>query len=77
MVLLSIPRTPKGQRPRFEWELRRRDRRRFRVTEPIRLAQLAEAERLAQAARFQQLAELAQGGPGTALSPEPDPPPRS
>jgi hypothetical protein len=77
MVLLSIPRTPQGQRPRYEWELRRRDRRRFRVTEPIRLAQLAEAERLAQAARFEQLAQLAQGRPGPAGPPEPDPPPRS
>jgi hypothetical protein len=77
MVLLSIPRTPQGQRPRYEWELRRRDRRRFRVTEPIRLAQLAEAERLAQAAHFEQLAQLAQGRPGPAGPPEPDPPPRS
>ena len=31
MVLLSIPRTPKGLPPRFEWELRRRDRRRMRA----------------------------------------------
>lgn len=31
MVLLCIPRTPKGQRPRYEWEYRRRDRRRLRA----------------------------------------------
>jgi hypothetical protein len=31
LVLLSIPRTPKGQRPRYEWEVRRRDRRRLRA----------------------------------------------
>lgn len=29
MVLLSIPRAPKGRPPRFEWEVRRRDRKRI------------------------------------------------
>ncbi len=31
LVLLCIPRTPKGRRPRYEWEYRRRDRRRLRA----------------------------------------------
>jgi len=31
LVLLCIPRTPKGLRPRYEWEYRRRDRRRLRA----------------------------------------------
>jgi hypothetical protein len=31
LVLLSIPRSPKGQRPPYEWELRRRDRMRLRA----------------------------------------------
>jgi hypothetical protein len=77
MVLLSIPRTPQGQRPRYEWELRRRDRRIFRATQPARLAQAAEAERSAQAARYELLAQLAQGGPGAVGPPEPEPPPRT
>lgn len=34
MVLLSIPRSPKHQPPRFEWELRRRDRKRMRAARP-------------------------------------------
>jgi hypothetical protein len=74
MVLLSIPRGPKGQGPRYEWELRRRDRARFRVTEAARAARATEAERLAQAARFEQLAQLAQGHPGPVGPPDPEPP---
>lgn len=31
LVLLCIPRTPKGLRPRYEWEYRRRDRKRLRA----------------------------------------------
>jgi hypothetical protein len=31
LVLLCIPRTPRGERPRYEWELRRRDRLRLRA----------------------------------------------
>jgi len=31
LVLLCIPRSPKGQPPRYEWELRRRDRKRMRA----------------------------------------------
>jgi hypothetical protein len=32
LVLLCIPRTPKGRRPAFEWELRRRARLQLRRT---------------------------------------------
>jgi len=76
LVLLAIPRGPKGQRPRYEWELRRRDRRRFRATEAARARYAAEAERSAQAARAQQLAQLAQSGPSPVGPPGTGSPPR-
>ena len=41
LVPLCIPRAPKGQPPRYEWELRRQDRRRFRAAMAARAAQAA------------------------------------
>jgi hypothetical protein len=38
LVLVCIPRSPKGLRPRFEWELRRKDRLRFRIAARARPA---------------------------------------
>jgi hypothetical protein len=47
MVLLCIPRSPKRQPPRFEWEVRRRDRERIRAAQRAaqRAATLAAAAR--------------------------------
>jgi len=35
LVLLCIPRSPKGSRVHYEWELRRRDRLRMRIRRPL------------------------------------------
>lgn len=44
-VLLSIPRGPKGRPPRFDWEVRRRDRRRVRAAAAAAARRAASGQR--------------------------------
>jgi hypothetical protein len=78
LVLLSIPRAPKGEPPRYEWEVRRRDRARFRaVMDARRRAALAQRPTSAttpavpvgglSAAGSGQLGWTADPGPGSAI----------
>jgi hypothetical protein len=60
LVLVAIPRSPKGRPPRFEWEVRRRERRRVR----------------AEMARRRTLPPRRPGSPGSPGSPGPPGPPR-
>ncbi len=61
MVLLSIPRTPKGRTPMYEWEYRRKDRKRFRLA-MIRRERMIRSMRMAYGAALQ--ARNAAGAPG-------------
>ncbi|MGA2837454.1 MAG: hypothetical protein ABSF84_12735 [Acidimicrobiales bacterium] len=63
MVLLAIPRTPKGRPPMYEWEYKRKDRKQFRIA-MVRRERMVHSMRRAYAASLQ--ARSAAGAPGLA-----------
>jgi hypothetical protein len=60
MVLLAIPRTPKGRPPMYEWEYKRKDRKRFRA------AMIQRERMLASVRRAYASGQLTPGAPLTA-----------
>jgi len=74
MVLFAIPRTPKGRPPTYEWEYRRKDRKRFRSAmiqreHMLRSMKMAYADSLLQGGDATRTATVAPAGdlrPGTA-----------
>ena len=72
MVLLAIPRTPKGRPAMYEWEYRRKDRPKFR-------AAMIQRDRMLRSAKLARVDSLAKGSSEPVAAPLPvgEPPPRS